>query len=83
MKRGVKSRTIGVKEGITYATQPPFPPPLNVPPPPILTQVHKPGKVQTWNSQDWIWTQHFYRNLPPFQNCFENSTPVEFWGRKF
>jgi len=83
MKRGVKSRTVGVKEGITHATQPPFPPPLNVPPPPIPTRVHKPGKVQTWNSQDKIRTQHFYRNLRPFQNRFENSTPVEFWGRKF
>jgi len=83
MKRGVRSRKIGVKEGITHATQPPFPPPLNVPPPPIPTRVHKPGKVQTWNSQDKIRTQHFYRNLRPLQNCFENSTPVEFWGRKF
>jgi hypothetical protein len=83
MKRGVKSRTVGVKEGITHATQPPFPPPLNVPPPPIPTRVHKPGKVQTWNSQGKIQTQHFYRNFQPFQNCFENSTPVEFWGRKF
>jgi len=81
MKRGVKSRTVGEKEGITHATQPPFPPPLNVPP--IPTRVHKPGKVQTWNSQDKIRTQHFYRNLRPLQNGFENSTPVEFWGRKF
>jgi len=108
-----------VTEGLTKVVLPPFPHPMNVPPPclcpsprqnqplykvspicqvsnpgrkqyvykalspQIPTQFHEPGKVQTWNSQDKNRTQHFYRNLPPFQNRLENSTPVEFWGRKF
>ena len=54
-------------------------------PPPITTttQVFLPEKVQRCTSQDRLQTLYFYRNRPPFlKSNFENSTPVEFWGRK-
>ena len=111
--------TSKVKEGLTTVVLPPFPHPMNVPPPclvssPIRRPLYKvspscqvsspdqwqylykdspppittttqvfPPEVQRCTSQDRLQTLYFYRNRPPFQKSkFENSTPVEFWGRK-
>ena len=109
-----------VKEGLTTVVLPPFPHPMNVPPPCLVsspvgrplykvspscqvsspdqrqhlykdsppqitttTRVFLPEKVQRYTAQDQLQTLHFYRSHPPFKKSnFENSTPVEFWGRK-